>query len=234
MAKFEKWLGAGVGYAVGGPIGGFFGYLASGNATEKKYTYTAHTSEFETSLLLLIAEVIVVDGVVSAAETSYARRFFSEQFDEKHVDEKMDILSHCIEKKYSTKKACDELRQYCNHATRKQIVHLLFEVAIADGALVPAEIDLIFKLAGWLNINDKEFKLIKNNYSQSGLLRHYVLLGVKPTDDFDVIKTCYRKLVLIYHPDKHATKGEAEQQKMAKKLVEIQAAFELIKKEKGK
>lgn len=230
MFKFDKWLGASVGYMIGGPIGGFFGYMAAENNNSRNYQHTAHTSEFETSLLLLLAEVIVADGKVAESETAFVRKFFATHFDEKYIDEKTGILYHCIEKKYDSKKACDELRHYCNHTTRMQIVHLLFEVAIADGALVKAELDLIFKLAGWLNINDIDFKKIKATYSQNVNPKFFILLEVKPTDDFDTIKTAYRKMVLRYHPDKHTDKTTAEQNQMASKLQAIQQAYEEIKK----
>ncbi|NLS54970.1 co-chaperone DjlA [Hafnia alvei] len=61
------------------------------------------------------------------------------------------------------------------------------------------------------------------------------VLGVKPNDDATTIKRAYRKLMSEHHPDKLVAKGlPPEMMEMAKqKAQEIQAAYDLIKKEKG-
>lgn len=61
------------------------------------------------------------------------------------------------------------------------------------------------------------------------------VLGVKPNDDVTTIKRAYRKLMSEHHPDKLVAKGlPPEMMEMAKqKAQEIQAAYDLIKKEKG-
>lgn len=61
------------------------------------------------------------------------------------------------------------------------------------------------------------------------------VLGVKPNDDATTIKRAYRKLMSEHHPDKLVAKGlPPEMLEMAKqKAQEIQAAYDLIKKEKG-
>lgn len=61
------------------------------------------------------------------------------------------------------------------------------------------------------------------------------VLGVNPTDDATTIKRAYRKLMSEHHPDKLVAKGlPPEMMEMAKqKAQEIQAAYDLIKYEKG-
>jgi DnaJ like chaperone protein len=61
------------------------------------------------------------------------------------------------------------------------------------------------------------------------------VLGVNSTDDSVTIKRAYRKLMGEHHPDKLVAKGlPPEMMEMAKqKAQEIQAAYDLIKREKG-
>jgi DnaJ like chaperone protein len=61
------------------------------------------------------------------------------------------------------------------------------------------------------------------------------VLGVKSSDDATTIKRAYRKLMSEHHPDKLVAKGlPPEMMEMAKqKAQEIQAAYDLIRKEKG-
>lgn len=61
------------------------------------------------------------------------------------------------------------------------------------------------------------------------------VLGVNSTDDSVTIKRAYRKLMGEHHPDKLVAKGlPPEMMEMAKqKAQEIQAAYDLIKREQG-
>ncbi len=234
MAKYEKWLGAGLGYMVGGPMGGMLGYAAGKTMDTKSnnYSNTANTSEFETNLLLLAATVIKADGRVMAEETAFVRGFFTDHFTADHIDEKMAILNHCLQRNYDPRKACDEIRATAKASTRAQVVHFLFDIAISDSALDKRETDIIFVLAGWLNVNDVEFKKIKAVYSTENFTK-YNLFGVSHNATFDEIKASYRKLVLEYHPDRNINLSPAEQKAIAEKFRKIQEAFEKIKEERG-
>jgi DnaJ like chaperone protein len=235
MAKYEKWLGAGLGWVVtGSPLGGLLGFVAGKTmeSDNKEYSNTANTSEFETNLLVIAASVIKADGRVSIDEINFVRDFFIDHFSADHIDEKMRILNHCISRGYDPRKACDEIRLSSTAATRTQIIHFLFEIAISDKALDKSETELIFKLAGWLNVNDIEFKSIKASYSIENQTK-YTLLGVQSTATAEEIKAAYRKLVLEYHPDRNTDLSPAEQAKAADKFRRIQEAFEKIKAERG-
>jgi DnaJ like chaperone protein len=237
VAKYEKWLGAGIGWMVtGGPIGSLLGFVAGSalESGEKKYKKTAHTSEFETSLLVLAAAVVKADGKISLSEMHFVRAFFRDNFSPEYLDEKMAIFDHCLRKGYDPRKACDEIRPTASRSTKIQIVNFLFELAIADDTLSKTESDLIFVLSGWLNINDVEFKKIKAAYlNNAGINSNYQLLGVSAYASYDEIKAAYRKLVLEYHPDRNLNLSSTEHAKLAEKFRKIQEAFEKIKLERG-
>ncbi len=71
--------------------------------------------------------------------------------------------------------------------------------------------------------------------SASQLANAYHLLGINQDADAKTIKRAHRKLMNEHHPDKLVAKGlPKEMMEMAKqKAQEIQAAYDLIKKEKG-
>ena len=235
MSKYEKWMGASIGWFAGGPVGGLLGF-AAGSFIEpeaKRYQKTGHTSEFETNLLVLSATLIRVDGNISLDEINFVHDFFRDHFSAEYIDEKMNILNHCLQRSYDPRKACDDIRASSSPSTRIQVVNFLFELALSDKALEKSEADLIFVLSGWLNINDITFRKIKSSYSATGSQTKYDLLGVKYNASYDEVKTAYRKLVLEYHPDRNASLSPAELAKLAEKFRRIQEAFEKIKAERG-
>ena len=233
MAKYEKWLGAGLGFMVGGPMGSMIGYAAGEQMGKpgKQYSKTANTSEFETNLLLLASAVIVADGKIAQEELDFVEGFFRDNFDPKHVNEKMAILKHCLERRYEVRKACDDIRIMAKPSTRMQIMHFLFDLAISDAALDRKENEVIFVIAGWLNVNDIDYRKIKTDYTEE--VKRYNIFGLAHNASFEQIKAAYRKLVLEYHPDRNAHLSPAEQKAIAEKFRRVQEAFDKIRAERG-
>lgn len=66
----------------------------------------------------------------------------------------------------------------------------------------------------------------KDEFAQFYSDDDYVVLGVNPNDDFDTIKSKYRKLVFKYHPDKNYE----EYDKYNEILQKINASYEYLKK----
>lgn len=75
-----------------------------------------------------------------------------------------------------------------------------------------------------------------SSYSgQSKLDAAYKVLGIDKTVSDDEVKKAHRRLMLKYHPDRLASQGLTEEmiRMYTEKAKDIQAAFDLIKKERG-
>ncbi len=238
MAKYEKWLGAGLGWIVtGNPLGGLLGYLAgsvseSNNEPAEK---SKGVTDFEVNLLVIASHLIKTDGKVSTREISFTEQFMNEHFDANFAEKRKQILHHCLQKEYDLGAACGQLRNNTKHTSRLQVVQFLFELAISDGELSDRENYFIFKLAGYLNINDVDFRRIKSGLNATTFVETgspYQTLGVSADATIAQIRTAYRQLVLKYHPDRNNHLSEAETKKLATKLQQVKEAYDRIKQER--
>jgi DnaJ homolog subfamily C member 9 len=60
----------------------------------------------------------------------------------------------------------------------------------------------------------------------------YAALGLKSSDSLDNIKKAYRKLALLYHPDKHSASSEATQKDASTKFQQVGYAYAVLSDEK--
>ena len=236
MAKYEKWLGASLGWILtGNPLGGLIGFFAGSlvKDEEKRGNQTdSGVSEFEVNLMVLASHLIKIDGKVSISEISFTTNFLNAHFDEKFAAKREQILNHCLQKEYDLNVVCNKIRLYTQHGTRTQVVHFLFDLALSDGELNDRENYFIFKIAGYLNINDVDFRKIKKEHTEH-VFSLYDILDARKDMSFGEIRTIYRKLVLKYHPDRNKNASDEEKQKLVRKFQQIQEAYEKIKSERN-
>lgn len=231
MAKYEKWLGAGLGWVVGGPLGGLLGFVA-GTLSERGDKSEAQkladgVTDFEVNMLVIASHLMKVDAPVSLAEINFVRNLMNAQFDDTKSTKREQILNQCLQREYDLHVACEQMRMYAERGTRVQVVRFMLDLALADGELSEHENYFIFRVAGYLNVNDVDYRKLKAehlNDKQSA----FEILEVSRYATADEVRTAYRKLVLKYHPDRNKTATEAEQKKLAAKFQQVKEAYEEI------
>jgi len=145
------------------------------------------------------------------------------------------------------------------HDLLQFFLELQISAAFADGDLHPAERSVLHVIAKGLGFSAKQldqrlqmqeaaFRFQReggaggwnNAYGQQTssvdqLADAYKVLGINDDVESKEVKRAYRKLMNEHHPDKLVAKGlPPEMMEMAKeKAQDIQAAYDLIKKEKG-
>lgn len=248
MSSFSKWLGAGIGFTFGGPIGAILGF-AAGSALDaftkedfdverEKFRRKVHKSsntqsgDFEISLLILSAVVIKADGRIDERELNFVRSQFVGMYGKERANHAFSLFKNIIKKQISTRQVCLQIRQFMPHASRLQLMHFLFGIAKADTHISPQEVDEIRKIASYLNINQYDFESIKAMFFDSSG-NDYKILEVPKTASNDEVKKAYRKMAKKYHPDKLQGLGEEHLKGAKEKFQSIQTAYENIKKERG-
>lgn len=244
MANFSKWIGAGLGWTMGGPIGGLLGFIVGSlidgfTETDIRDVYrdsgrtNTAAGDFEISLLVLAAVVIKADGKSSKAELDYVRDNFVRMYGKQRANRAFKLFNGMVKKgKIPTRKVCMQIRQNMAHASRLQLVHFLFNIAKADGAVSQAEVDAIHRISSYLYISHRDFESIKAMFYDSAD-NAYKILEIEKSAPNDEVKRAYRKMVKKHHPDKLRHLGEAHLKGAEEKFRQIQKAYEQIQAERG-
>ena len=249
MSNFSKWLGAGIGFTFGGPIGAILGFVAA--TVVDKFTNEDFVKEqqkyqkdfqqkraqtlsgdFEISLLILASVVIKADGKVDERELNFVRSQFVGMYGKDRANKAFQLFKGMMKKQVSSRQVCIQIRQHMPHSSRLQLIHFLFGIAKADEYVSDIEVDEIRKIAWYLYVNQYDFESIKAMFYKSSD-SVYKILEVETSVTDSELKTAYRKMVKKYHPDKLIGLGDEHLKGAKEKFQRIQEAYEAIKKERG-
>lgn len=234
---YAKWIGGGLGWAFGGPLGALLGY-AFGSMIENFKVEAAsgmnstHPGDFAASLLALSAHIIKADEKVLESEIQYVQKFFERQFGHEHSEYYMLALRQMIERDFSIRDITQQIQQYMDYSSRVQLLHYLFGIARADGDVAHVEVKVIFDIAMDMGISTGDFESIQAMFYKD-TASAYKVLEVSPDASPDEIKKAYRSMAVKFHPDKVAHLGDEFQKAAHEKFQKINEAYDTIKKEKG-
>lgn len=239
MGIFGKWLGGGLGFAMGGPIGGLLGFLVGSMIDSSDVTtdYTPGTvrasqGDFGMSLLVLVAAVMKADGKVVKSELEYVKAFFIRQFGQESARQALLTLKDILKQEIPVRDVCIQIKGNMDYASRLQLVHLLFNVSLADTAIHAAEIQILERIASYLGISSVDFLSIKNMFIPE-TDSSYKILEIDPSASDEDVKKAYRKMAIKYHPDKVNHLGEEIRKSADEKFARVNEAYNKIKKERS-
>ena len=246
----SKWILGGLGFVLGGPIGALIGVgIASlfdtGSQRAEEYTQDIpHSSRTRTaratqgdvrvSIIVLLACVIKADGRVLKSEISYIKPFLVRNFGEEGAKQALQLLKQLLEQDINPAQVAQQIRQYVNYSVRLELVHLLLEVAKADGEVVEVETQVIEQIAIHMGISTADYQSLLALYQQHKDANWaYTALEIEPSASDEEVKKAYRRMAMKYHPDKVANAGEQIRQQATEKFRKINEAYEHIKKARG-
>ncbi len=238
MGKFAKWIGGGLGFAFGGPIGGLLGFFI-GSVVDSTTLINIQQGragtapgDFGMSLLVLIAAVMKADGKVVKSELDYVKRFFVSQFGPDTAREATLMLKDLLAKDIPLHDVCSQIRGNMDHPSRLQLIHILFNISAADGRFDQAEVKMIQSIAGMLGISSTDYESIRYMFIPATDAA-YRILEVESTATDEELKKAYRKMALKYHPDKVSHLGDDFRKTAEEKFKAVNEAWEKIKKERN-
>lgn len=234
----SKWILGGLGFVLGGPIGALIGVgIASLFDTDHQSTTNtrarnarATQGDIRVSIIVLLACVIKADGRVLKSEISFVKPFLVRNFGEEGAKQALQLLKQLLEQFINPTDVAQQIRQHVNYSVRLELVHLLLEVAKADGEVVDAETHIIELIATQIGISAADYQSLLSLYrTHTDENWAYTALEIQPTATDDEVKKAYRRMAMKYHPDKVANAGEEIRQQATEKFRKINEAYEAIK-----
>ena len=255
-----KWLLAGLGFVLGGPIGALIGVVIAnvfestaalpGDATNAQTNadysgrqeranassnrHTASASDIRVSLLVLIACVMKADGHVRKVELDVVKQFLVRNYGEQGALAALQMLKHMLNQTFDTNEVCEQIAANVNYSTRLELVHFLLGLANSDGDIADAEKRVIDQIANALRLSQADYQSLVALYQKAQDPNWaYQALEISPDCTDEEVKRAYRRMAMKYHPDKVASAGEEIRQKATEKFRGINEAYESIKRQRG-
>ena len=241
MAKFGKWIGGGLGWAFGGPIGALAGFVLGTffDSAESPYEEQQKANKIPTtqsdyicSLLVLVTAVLKADGKILRSELEYVKAFFKQNFGVQGAQEALRILKDLTKQNIPVTDVCHQIRHYMDYSTRLQLIHFLYGIATADQEVHPSEMELIGHIAQQMGISEADYSSIKAMFVPKTDWAYDVLETTSEATNEEV-KKAYKKMAVKYHPDKVSYLGEDVQRAANEKFQKVNEAYQVICKERN-
>lgn len=240
MGNYAKWLGGSLGWVVGGPIGGLMGFLVGSmfdSTTMKSSTRTSRgvrttRGDFGMSLMVLVAAVMKADGKVVKSELDYVKQFFVRQFGQESAKQALTMLKDLLKQEIPVRDVSMQIGRNMDYSSRLQLLHLLFNISLADSIIQPKEIEILERISGFMGVASTDFVSIKNMFiPDTDSL--YKILEIESNSSNDEVKKAYRRMAMKYHPDKVSHLGDDFKKIAGEKFSKVNEAYEKIKRERN-
>lgn len=173
--SFTKWIFAGLGWAIGGPIGAVIGYLVGKTLSPDKqigssqswsdstgthrgpYHNTGTQADINVALMVLIAAVMKVDGHVKKSELDYVKKFLLANYGEERGKEMLKVLQLLVQQDIQVDQVCQQIKVNTDYTTRFHMVDFLFGISGADGEFHQSELNMLRLIAQYLGISLSDY-----------------------------------------------------------------------------
>jgi len=254
MQWFGKVIGAALGMAVAGPWGGFLGALLGhqfdhGLGGTLARAGPGSRDAFFATTFEVMGHVAKVDGRVSEEEVQIARRIMhAMRLGPEQVRQAIDHFTAGKAPDYPLRQRLGDLASRIGqrHDLARSFVEIQVQAAVGAGEIAQSKRETLWLIAQSFGLDRVELAQIESMLRAGAhgrpaaerrldLGEAYRTLGVQAdASDFDV-KTAYRRMMNLHHPDKLVAKGLPESMTAVaeERTQQIRAAYDRIRTERG-
>lgn len=206
--------------------------------------------KFVHQLLKLAALITKVDGQILTSEKEKIKQRLFSDFKTEKAQKYYESYLNYLQEDVNLKKVCKKINQEFTKSSKNHLFYFLIELAIADGELSKAEINLLQTLCKQFNFppqtlisilnlfnyksesqkdsNKRRYNNQKKSSGRADVYEAYKILNVTNGTNMQGVKKAYRKLAKIHHPDKVSHLGPVIQDKAKEKFQLINQAYEKL------
>ena len=229
------WMGAGLGFLRGGPLGAVVGGTVEyflGKKFQKKLQDRlpgiVHQGEFITCMVIILTRVGGESGPLTSKQKRVIHQFFMKNLDYnpselKHLDR---LIAEVQNKKPDLDQFISDFKKSCRNNYNRLLLALCYQIALLDSSLSDPTESLIKNIALALGVSYDRHNEPRAKYSLPIIKTPYHVLELSPQASNDDIKKAYRKMASQYHPDRVNGEDERTIAEAHSKFLEIQSAYQ--------
>ena len=191
-------------------------------------------TRFADQLCTLFAAVARSDGEPVRDEVRVVREYFEEtlRYSAAELDRVRLALKRALAQPVDVDAALRASATALPAADRLMLLSALYDMALADGELKKAEREVIQRIARGLDISEAEHQaVLAVHYPNQGA--EYARLGLEASATDDELKSAFRRLAALHHPDRVAHLGAGAMEVAARRFREIKDAYDAIRRIRG-
>jgi DnaJ like chaperone protein len=233
------WMGAGLGFLRGGPLGAVVGGTIE-YFLDKKFQKTiqerlpgiAHQGEFITCLVVILTRVSMKMGPLSPNKVKVIHNFFMKNLNYGPSDLKLldRLMTEVQNKKPNIERFVADYKKSCRGNYNLLLLALCYQIALVENTLNEGAESLIKIIGSVLGVSYEKHNEIRLKYSLQPFKTLYQILELSPKASNEDIKKAYRKMASQYHPDRVPQDDEKIVEEAHHKFLEIQSAYEKLGK----
>ncbi len=235
-------LGAGVGFLRGGPIGAVVGgaiqHFVSKKIKKKIGKVLPGVADhplFVVCLTALLTRFALLQGDGSGESVRIIHDFFIKNLGYGKAD--LEPVNRIIEETRKVRPHAQPLAEEYKKATQGHYpllaLALGYQICLTGGEISSALQGEINDIAKYLGVSPEDHNRLRKKYLLDALKTPYSILGIKSSDSEETAKQAYRRLALKYHPDRVAHLGDEEVQEAHIRFLEIQKAYQELESMRG-